>query len=293
MQTVTQNLGTLARTLLVAIGSYLVGHNVLGIAIDSSNWQIIAGTIMTIGGAGWGIVEKTATIESVESAVRSAIVAGSGVLVAAGKLSENTAIQITGLITAVMPLIQSALSKAKAKQVAQKVIAPSAVTGKMVTMPKLAVLIGLLLIGSVASAQSIFKPLPLAVKTEPSNTRTYALTFSNPPASAVGTWQGLRLSGPDVMAALPDFTLYTGVGVDYEWDKADSAGKWYTNSSVGLRVYGGANLSAPNSVQTVGALGIRVTFFNHLLAVGLLYNLTTKKAQGAVGNPAGLIPPIN
>lgn len=114
------------------------------------------------------------------------------------------------------------------------------------------------------------------------------------PALSANKWNGLRLAGPDVMAALPDFTLYTGVGLDYVWATANNAtGKWDYDYTVGVRLIGGANLPSPGTVKAVGGFGVRMTFFKGLLAVGGIYNLTLKHAQAAVGNPVALIPGLN
>jgi hypothetical protein len=37
----------------------------------------------------------------------------------------------------------------------------------------------------------------------------------------------------------------------------------------------------------------RATFFKGWLAIGAIYNLTLKKTQATVGNPAALIPGLN
>lgn len=160
-------------------------------------------------------------------------------------------------------------------------------------MKVLLLVLAVLLVGS-AGAQSIFKALP--PYRAPSNKFNRAIVGPTDtlPSLSVGTWNGFRFSGPDVMSAFPDFSLYTGVGIDYILAKANPAtGKWSYTFTAGPRVYGGANLGIPGSVQTVAGVGVRLTFFNGLLAVGMIYNLTTKKAQGTIGNPAAIIPGLN
>lgn len=153
-------------------------------------------------------------------------------------------------------------------------------------------LIVILFSGSV-SAQSIWRGLP--PYKNPSYGRAHAIGITDTlPSISTKKWQGWRLAGPDIMFALPDFTAYTGVGIDYVWANANMAtNKWNYTYTLGARIIGGANLSAPHSIQTVGGFGVRFTLFNGLLALGGIYNLTLKHAQGAVGNPAAIIPGLN
>jgi len=155
-------------------------------------------------------------------------------------------------------------------------------------------LISILFVGNI-DAQSLWHGLPPYKAPQKFNTfERIVLPTDTLPSISTNKWNGLRLAGPDVMAALPDFTLYTGVGIDYVWATANTAtGKWDYDYTIGLRVVGGANLPSPGSVKTVGGFGARATFFKGLLAVGAIYNLTLKKPQFAVGNPAALIPGLN
>jgi hypothetical protein len=151
----------------------------------------------------------------------------------------------------------------------------------------------LLLLGTVAKSQSIFKSLP-PFKAQ---SRIHAMAIVGPfdtlPSLHTPKWTGIRLAGPDITFAIPDFSTYVGLGVDYVVAKADSTtGKWNYQFTIGPRVYGGANLGEP-TVQTIGGIGARATFFNGWLALSFIYNLTTKKPQAGIGNPAALIPGLN
>jgi hypothetical protein len=158
-----------------------------------------------------------------------------------------------------------------------------------------AILIGLLVISTFARGQSMLKPLPLMPAKVPYPGRLHAvlLPTDSVPAISNGKFQGFRFAGPDIAFAVPDFSVYTGFGIDWVSATANATtGKWSYNWTVGPRVYGGANLGVP-TVQAIGAVGIRVTFFNGWLALGGIWNLTTKKAQATIGNPAALIPGLN
>ena len=159
---------------------------------------------------------------------------------------------------------------------------------------KASIIILLVCFGSVCHAQSIFKPLP--PYKVPAKVNAFARIVGptdSLPSLSTGKWDGVRFAGPDIVFAVPDFSMYTGIGLDYCWATADATtSKWNYAFTIGPRIYGGANLGVP-TVKAIGAIGIRATFLNGWLAIGALYNLTTKKPQAAVGNPAALIPGLN
>lgn len=126
------NLLSSLRAVLILVGSYLVGHNVFGHAVDSSTWQIIAGAVVTVASTWWGIAAKTTTIEGVESAIRSIITSVGGLFVSAGVLSGDNLNAILGLVTALAPLLQSMLSKSKNQQIATGAV-KTTTDGKAVT----------------------------------------------------------------------------------------------------------------------------------------------------------------
>jgi len=127
-----QNALSALRAVLILVGSYVVGKNAFGHAIDSSTWQIIAGSVITIASTWWGIATKTTTIESVESAVRSIVTAIGGLFVSGGMLSGDNLTAILGLVTALAPLVQSMLSKSKNQQIATGAV-KTTTDGKAIT----------------------------------------------------------------------------------------------------------------------------------------------------------------
>lgn len=108
---------SLLRTLLTLAGTYIIGHNLFGKPIDSNVWQEIGGAALTAVGVGWGVSDKTATVEMVQSAVRSVLITFGGLLVAAGKLSGQSLEAIIGVGAVVVTAIQSHTSKVKIKQI--------------------------------------------------------------------------------------------------------------------------------------------------------------------------------
>ncbi len=159
-----------------------------------------------------------------------------------------------------------------------------------------AILVGILLLSFVSQGQSMFKPLPITPK-HPPRAMNFNRAIIGPtdslPNIKNGHFQGFRFAGPDLAFAVPDFSIYSGLGIDWVSATADPVtGKWNYTFTIGPRVYGGANLGVP-TVQAIGAVGIRATFLKGWLAVGAIYNLTTKKPQATLGNPAALIPGLN
>lgn len=126
------NLLSAFRSIITLFGSYVIGHAIFGVAVTTTTWDIIGGSAATLFGTIWGIADKTATIEGVQSAVRSIIISLGGIMVAAGKVSQNTLNEVLGLITSLAPILQSYLSKVKVNQIATGVLKPST-TGKVST----------------------------------------------------------------------------------------------------------------------------------------------------------------
>jgi hypothetical protein len=216
-----------------------------------------------------------------------------GLLVGSGLLNSNELAAIMSFVLLAIPALWAYLSKNKTAKIASGQLNAQS-TGKVVKAPpKAGMVILLVFLSVVCHGQSIFKPLP--IYRTPIAGRAHAVvgpTDSLPNISA-GKFQGFRFAGPDLAFAVPDFSIYTGMGIDYVIAVADpTTGKWAYNFTIGPRVYGGANLGVP-TVQTIGAVGLRITLFNGWLALGGVYNLTTKKPQATVGNPAALIPGLN
>lgn len=147
------------------------------------------------------------------------------------------------------------------------------------------ILFALLLIRNVAFSQSLFKPIA-----KPTAPRQIAMAFSpnSTTPSPDSTFTGFRFTGPSVLYAFPNSTVFTGIGVSYEHDTYQpTTGKFYTNWSVTVAGYAGGQF-APSSVSGVTAVGLSVGFFNKLVTLGVLYNLTTSKVMGAVGPTVSL-----
>lgn len=119
------------RALLTFAGTFLVGHAIWGQAFTNANLDIISGVIIALVSTIWGIADKTASIEQVESALRSIIISAGGLATAAGWVKSETVTALVGLVTGLLPIFQSYFSKVKVVQIDKGVISTNAQTGKV------------------------------------------------------------------------------------------------------------------------------------------------------------------
>jgi hypothetical protein len=153
---------------------------------------------------------------------------------------------------------------------------------------KYLLLASLLFIGVGANAQSLFKPLPKPANDKVSQfARSLSLSTTTPLPDS--TFKGFRFTGPMVLYALPNSTIFTGIGFDFESDVYNSTTqKWSTTWAIAIGGYEGGQI-APSNVSAVTAVGLSVSFLNKLITVGILYNLSNKNFQGALGPQVNLI----
>ncbi len=124
-----ENIFSTIRAVLIFAGTFVIGHNLFGNAIDSSTWQIIAASVVSAGMFVWGMVTKDTPVEGMESFLRSFLQGIGGLLVSAGRITGDMLNAILGIVTALAPLLQSFAAKAKTAQVVAGTIAPVVVAG--------------------------------------------------------------------------------------------------------------------------------------------------------------------
>jgi hypothetical protein len=157
-------------------------------------------------------------------------------------------------------------------------------------MKQLILFFSVILIGKGVFAQSggIFKPLP-----KPQQKFGSPLKLSIDTTISGTNWTGFRLTGPMVLYSYnfsnQTSNVFTGVGVDYENDKLQSTGRYYTTWAVGIGVYEGGQF-APTALSMVTSVGIHVALFNKYVVLGVLYNITNKSFQPAAGGGVTLVP---
>lgn len=115
---------SILRSVMTLVGTFAIGHNLIGHAVDSQTWQIVAGSVLAAVGIIWGIVDKTTGPEQLASGVRSVLIGLGGVAVSWGLISDNTLQAVSGLIVAILPIILSQTSKATVQQVVAGTVAP-------------------------------------------------------------------------------------------------------------------------------------------------------------------------
>lgn len=109
---------SLVRTILTAISAFVVGKHLFGTTVDDATWQGWVGVVVGLGSSIWGIVDKSATIEGIQSALRSAIIVVGGLFVAKGSLTADQLTSILGAAMAIIPFLYSTLSKQKSASIA-------------------------------------------------------------------------------------------------------------------------------------------------------------------------------
>lgn len=110
------------RSILLALGAFFAGKLFFGTPIDDDKWQGVVGSVVGIGSVIWGILDKTATIEMVQSALRSIVIIIGGFLITTGKLKEETLNSILGLVAVIAPMIYGWLSIKKSEKIATGIL---------------------------------------------------------------------------------------------------------------------------------------------------------------------------
>lgn len=118
MSNSSQNVLSLIRSVLTLAGAFLVGHNIFGHPLDSSNAEIIIGSVVSLASIIWGLVDKSTGVDTALSGLRSALLVLGGLGVSWGLISQNTFEAISGFTLSIIPILQSIFSKAKVVQMA-------------------------------------------------------------------------------------------------------------------------------------------------------------------------------
>lgn len=103
------------KAVLTVGGSYLLGINLWGQIVDNSILQIIIGIALSGASIAWSIFDKSYTIESIQAFIRQTVLFVGGLLIAAGKITPERLDVYLGAILAIIPVLQSYLSKKKAQ----------------------------------------------------------------------------------------------------------------------------------------------------------------------------------
>lgn len=255
---------SILRTVFTFAGTYFVGRNIFGHTIDSNTLEIVGGSILALGSIIWGIVDKSAGIEQIESALRSILISLGGVAVSFGLIKNEVVITLLALLTPIITLIQSWTSKAKVEKIAKSELKPEIkggdITGKVTKMIAILILIG---VCNSASAQSFFKPLP---KPTTATGKFVPRAEVTTPGTMMNSFRPLV----GITASISDGTaLAGGIGGGFQHNIFDGpSNSWVTQYSVSGLVF------IDTKASIIGGLAFG---FLNFINLGPGYDFTTKK----------------
>jgi hypothetical protein len=270
------------RAIFTFAGTFLIGHSLFGHALSADLWQLILGAVVTIISVTSSLVTKDAQIESLQSGVRQILVAAGGVLLSLGVIKQETFESAMAAILAIIPVIQSYVSKEKVKQIDQGKLVPKPDgSGKLMKAgPKgfTAVLVAFLLMACVgANAQSIFEPVP-KINQAFVKLGVNRMGVPAPPDSTVNLFR------PTAVASIsfPGNIAQAGFGMSYQHLKYDfDKARWQSVYSFGLYALGGATTGTqpaqPPVISNQGIIGVAsvsflVGFAGDIIRLGPQYN---------------------
>lgn len=106
----------IVRTLLASIGAFFLGKSLFGHNVDNVLLNEIIGIVMGVVSVVWSVLDKTASVEMVQGALRQTITFVGGFLIGAGYVTNQGVQSILGLATALGPFIQGYLARVKNTQ---------------------------------------------------------------------------------------------------------------------------------------------------------------------------------
>lgn len=119
------NVVSLLKTILVFLGTFLIGHSVANQPITSDLWDMIIGVVVSLTTTIWAVATKTSSYDMIESTIRSVLTGVGGFLVSANIIPSTTLAAIIGLVAPILAFIQSVTSKAKVISIANKETVPA------------------------------------------------------------------------------------------------------------------------------------------------------------------------
>ena len=105
---------------------FFIGRSVFGHEVNTTNWEVWVGAIMTIGGGIWSWIDKTLAEDQKLSLIRTIMASAGAVVIASGKVDEVTWTNITGLVVVLMTFILGRVIKTKDANIASGDIPVSA-----------------------------------------------------------------------------------------------------------------------------------------------------------------------
>ena len=113
-------------SVLTILGTFAIGHNFFGAAVNESLWQELAGAAMLVVGIAISVfIDHTATVEQIQAAIRRLSEVFAALLVAAGKQMTETLKAIVELLLMATPLVYAYFSRQKTQKLARGELEPT------------------------------------------------------------------------------------------------------------------------------------------------------------------------
>lgn len=109
------------RALLVAAGAFLIGKHFFAQEITSDWVTLIAGGVIAAVGFIWSVITKQVGTDAIFAAVKSAIAFIGGIIISAGIIDEQSWIQISGVLVAILSVVSSLVLKKQNENIANGV----------------------------------------------------------------------------------------------------------------------------------------------------------------------------
>lgn len=110
-----QTLETITRSILMSLGTFIIGKNLLGSEVTPDLYEMVVGSVMSGMAILWGVLDKNLSIEMLQSFIRSLFVGFGGLLVAKGNLSAESLESYLGIAMAILTIVYSISSRNKNK----------------------------------------------------------------------------------------------------------------------------------------------------------------------------------
>lgn len=109
---------SILRSVLTAVGAYLMGKFFLGSTIDNNLWGGIAAGVVTAVSIVWGFWDKSINAEKLESGLRSIIITFGTLLVGSGVIKSEVLDSVLAVISLLIPVLLSQAAKSANKSIA-------------------------------------------------------------------------------------------------------------------------------------------------------------------------------
>lgn len=111
-----QTASSLIRAIIMILGAFLINHHIGSTAIDQTWLDAAGGIAISLFSVVWGMFDKSTSLEAFEAAIKQALVFVGGLLVTSGKISIDSLNGYIGILTVILPVVWSYVSKKKTLQ---------------------------------------------------------------------------------------------------------------------------------------------------------------------------------